>query len=530
MVMTISRISNIFDPIQRELDQKVFNKITPRPRVVKFILEEMQKVLGPELGFDPLPYMTVYLTGSLTTYQYDKTSDCDVSVFVDWINWPTHEPPNLIRRKLIPIVMDKLDGTILPGTTHPIQHFVVPPGVEPQDLYKPGLRSAWSFNDHDWVVPPEKDRVHDISVELPVLYHRAQDMADKMDNLLKYDPIYAKEFWHQIHRKRQMDQQAGLGDFSEGNIVYKYLLHNGYFDRIRDELGEKISKVAADEFIPPIGSLWVMTNPWAGTSPETRDQPKRKTIEVIDADDDVIWYRNVDHGTEQIIRVPTWNRYMWAGRIYQRQQDWQLQQSPEEAADLWPDTLPENWSRVAGWPWQTQTPGTYFHVAAPSQRDSIAQNGLDYSKSPWKSPGVEGGNPQGNYLWGNKQDALRHAVAPDHGEPTSDIWQVQLPDGHPVHPDTSMGNAQGAADTWFTQEPIPAQAMSLLHAGIAGDQIDGSKGRADRGAPGPIAKTGATQRLFLAYELPEQIVAQVIQWQEQTFPRAFTPSPRRTST
>jgi 2'-5' RNA ligase len=433
---------NIFDPIQTTLDQKVFNGITPRPRVGKFILDEMHKVLTPLVGFDPLPYMTLYLTGSLTTYQYDTVSDCDVSLFIDWDNWPTHEDPNLIRRKLIPIVMDKLDGTTLPGTQHPIQHFIVPPGVEPHELYKPGLRSAWSFTDSKWLVPPEKDRVHDISVELPVMYHRAEDMADKMENLLKFDPIYAKEFWHQIHRKRQMDQRAGLGDFSEGNIVYKYLLHNGYFDRIRDELGEKISKVASsfyyhvspkenresilrdglrprsvvtgredearafanyyeevepkpwdlwivditgldkvpdpdytrggipdtweisdgvppdrlrlekaakiatglpgENYIPAIGSIWVMSDPWATVK---RTKP-RKSIQVIDADDDYIWYKNLDTQAEQIMRVDRWNDLMYRQIIFQRDQDWQLQETPEEGAEQWPDTLPENWSMV----------------------------------------------------------------------------------------------------------------------------------------------------------------------------------------
>jgi hypothetical protein len=117
--------SNIFDPIQKSLDQKVFNGITPRPRVLKFITEEISKVLTPELGFDPLEFMDLYLTGSLTTYQYSETSDCDVSVFIKWDMWPTGEDPNTIRRKVIPVVMNKLDGTNVPGTEHPIQHFVV---------------------------------------------------------------------------------------------------------------------------------------------------------------------------------------------------------------------------------------------------------------------------------------------------------------------------------------------------------------------------------------------------------------------
>jgi hypothetical protein len=42
--------------------------------------------------------------------------------------------------------------------------------------------------------------------------------------------------------KRQLDQRAGLGDYSEGNIVYKWLLHEGLFDRIKNELHEYIAK------------------------------------------------------------------------------------------------------------------------------------------------------------------------------------------------------------------------------------------------------------------------------------------------
>jgi 2'-5' RNA ligase len=443
--------SNIFDPIQKELDQKVFNGIDPRPRIVKFIEEEIRKVLTPLLGFDPMEFIDLYLTGSLTTYQYGDTSDCDTSVFVQWDLWPTGADPNTIRRTLIPIIMDKLDGTNLPGTQHPIQHFIVPPGVEPHDLYKPGLRSAWSFRDHKWLVPPERDRVHDISVELPVLYRRAEDMADKMENLLAYDPIYAKEFWHQIHRKRQMDQQKGLGDFSEGNIVYKYLLHNGYFDRIRDELGEKISKTAkkmyhyrskgwddyvrenglpptdpnplgqnnfpgnpeavylfelhpddpqmheigaehdpskgdlyevnveglplepdqwlphawyhrgpippervkkiatglpGEPYVPRVGEIWTISNPFAGAMPHTRDQPRKQSFEVLDVDDDEIWLRDVDTYEERTMPMTDWHKLVWRGIAYRRNQDWQLQQTPEEAADLWPDTLPANWSMV----------------------------------------------------------------------------------------------------------------------------------------------------------------------------------------
>jgi len=67
-------------------------------------------------------------------------------------------------------------------------------------------------------------------------------MADKMKDALDHDPDIARELWKQVHSKRQLDQRAGLGDYSEGNIVYKWLLHEGLFDRIRNELHEYIAR------------------------------------------------------------------------------------------------------------------------------------------------------------------------------------------------------------------------------------------------------------------------------------------------
>lgn len=346
--------ANILDPIHKELDQRVFSGITPRPRVVKFISDEMRKVLTPLLGFDPMEFMDIYLTGSLTTYQYSDTSDCDVSVFIHYDLWPTGEAPESIRRAFIPIMVDKLDGTMLPGTEHPIQHFVVAAGIEPDDLYKPGVRSAWSFRDAKWLVPPERDRVHDVQTEFATLFFRAKLVEEKMDELLKYNPVYAKEYWHQIHWKRQKDQRAGKGDFSESNIEYKLLFNDGYFDRIRDELGEKISKTATglpgENYVPPIGSVWTMSNPSAGATPATRDQPHRQTVQVIDADDDMVWYKDLDRqqGLDRAdgMSLNRWNNLMYRQIIRMRNQDWQLQQTPEEGAEEWPDTLPDTWSFV----------------------------------------------------------------------------------------------------------------------------------------------------------------------------------------
>jgi 2'-5' RNA ligase len=240
-----SRTSNIFDPIEQTLDQAIFKGIEPRPTILQFIERMYYRALDQGLGVQGDQYADLYFTGSLTTYQYSSTSDADISVFPDYdlIYQELGLDDREARQKLISLSIDHLDGTFLPGTTHPLQFFVVPKGTLPGDLYQPGLRSAYSFDDRTWFQEPEKFRVHDVSVEYPELYARAAAMADKMSQMLDAgDDEAADQLWKDIHKKRQLDQRAGLGDFSEGNIVYKWFLHQGLFDRIRNELHEYIAK------------------------------------------------------------------------------------------------------------------------------------------------------------------------------------------------------------------------------------------------------------------------------------------------
>lgn len=241
----LNKEANIYDPIEEDLDKHVFKNGEPRDSVVNFIKRLYGRALKQEYGIEnPEAFVDLYITGSLTTFQYSETSDCDISVFPIYEKFAQSfgEDSSKTRKRLVALSIEHIDGTFLPGTTHPLQFFVVADGIERQDLYQPGLRSAWSIYDEMWVVPPEKERSHDVAVEYPDAYSRASSMANKMRDALDRDAESARELWKMIHQKRQLDQMAGLGDYSEGNIVYKWLLHEGLFDRIRGELGEYIAQ------------------------------------------------------------------------------------------------------------------------------------------------------------------------------------------------------------------------------------------------------------------------------------------------
>lgn len=243
------RQSNILDPIHAELDSRVWNhpaadKPTLKPVHAHWIKKHVYDTLEHAGYTDIEKWLTLVLTGSLTTYQYSDSSDVDVSLFVD-----SRIFPEWSRAEMIALMVDRLDGTVLPGTPFPLQDFVVSEGIKPNDLYKPGLRSGYNIDTNKWIVPPERSRIHDVKVEEANAYTRALLMADKMERLLIHEPDAAIRFWHSIHRKRQADMRAGKGDYADSNVTYKMLSQRGLFPQIADVSGEYIAKAAATK--PP---------------------------------------------------------------------------------------------------------------------------------------------------------------------------------------------------------------------------------------------------------------------------------------
>lgn len=240
-------LSNILDPIHSDLPSTIWdNPGSDRPHLKpqhrKWIESKVHQVLKQGGYTNPDDWVSLVLTGSLTTYQYSlTTSDCDVSLFVDSAIFPEWS-----RAEMIGLMVSKIDGTLLPGTQYPMQCFVVPPNVKREDLYRPGLRSGYDLKTDEWIVPPDKDRVHNVEQEMNAYYIYALESADKLERLIRYEPDKAIQYWHQIHKRRQRDQRAGKGDYSEANIVYKFLANRGMFDELEKLTGTHIAKISAN--------------------------------------------------------------------------------------------------------------------------------------------------------------------------------------------------------------------------------------------------------------------------------------------
>lgn len=237
-----AKTANILDPIKDNLDPDVFNNaeaLDPqvKPKIIEFVKKKIYKTMVGAGWPDPSKYLTLILTGSLTTYQWSEQSDFDISLWVD-----VERFPEWVRADLIAMMIDNCDGTIVPGTTHPMQCFVVDPNkFKPSDLYKPGLRSGYNLDDHKWVVLPEKERSIDVSKRWPEHIAYAKMCVDKMKMMLRYDKYAVKTYWDFLHRQRFLDQRAGKGDYALSNIVYKMLANEGLLDEISEATGQYIA-------------------------------------------------------------------------------------------------------------------------------------------------------------------------------------------------------------------------------------------------------------------------------------------------
>jgi hypothetical protein len=241
----MTHVANILDEIHTGLDPRVWNdpesdEPTLKPQHADFIKHAIYSALEQNGYARPKTWLHLVLTGSTTTYQFSDDSDVDVSLFID-----SEIFPEWSRAEMIAIMIDHVDGKKLPGTPFPLQDYVVPAHIKPADLYRKGLRSGWDIDQQRWIVPPERDRVHDVQAQENGFYVWALQAADKMERLLRYEPEKAKTYWHQLHERRRNDMAKGKGDFAESNVVYKFLANRNLFPAISEATGEYLAKTSA---------------------------------------------------------------------------------------------------------------------------------------------------------------------------------------------------------------------------------------------------------------------------------------------
>lgn len=220
---------NILDPIHTGLpeiwDDPQSKEPTLKGRFSHFITKTIYGALEKHGYSDPQQWCDLYLTGSLTTYQYGPKSDVDISLFIN-----ASKLPEWSRSEMVGIMVTEVDGTQLPTTSYVLQAYVMPHGIKPAEKFLPGIRSGYDIKHHKWIEPPDRSRTMDVEKTENGWYTQGLEAADKLESLLRYEPRKAIQYYNMVHQRRQRD--AEKGDFGSANIIYKFWDKRGLLDQV----------------------------------------------------------------------------------------------------------------------------------------------------------------------------------------------------------------------------------------------------------------------------------------------------------
>ena len=331
----MQKSANILDPVQNVLpeiwDNPRADKPKLKPRYSHFITKTIFAALERHGYGDPQDWCSLYLTGSLTTYQYSPNSDVDINLFIH-----ADKVPEWSRSEMVGIMVGEVDGTPLSGTPYVLQAYVLPHGVKPADKYAPGIRAGYDIENGRWIEPPDRKRTMDVEKAENGWYVQGEEAADKLESLLRYEPHKALQYYNQVHHRRQRD--ADKGDFGSANIIYKFWDKRGLLD--------KVHALAGNTHIAAFGTSWdeltpeqqqfiydrpdyegddadhpFLRNPPAGTRiwrgekrynpdiPHVKDLGRHWTAYPDSADSfgNIIWQGTIDHPSNVIPREsPVW--------------------------------------------------------------------------------------------------------------------------------------------------------------------------------------------------------------------------------
>ena len=115
----------------------------------------------------------------------------------------------------------------------------------------------------------------------------------------------------------------------------------------------------------------------------------------------------------------------------------------------------------------------FYHLSPASNRSSIEERGLDYraGKSPWAGTWLEDRFPKGNYLHSDRgyaEMARESWLAA--GNPI-DMWEVRLPEGHPLDEDVTNAVLPGTPKAYLSGAPIsPERMRRVAHTDRGGSE------------------------------------------------------------
>lgn len=237
---------SILNPVQKTLPTDVWQEDKKiKPEIKKAIIDGLYEFL------DPINIKEIFVIGTITGYQWTKTSDIDCNVVVD--------PPELVTDLILKQQRKANGGDLAPNTTHPINYFLVPWKGE-ATFWGDNIFGVYDLLNDVWVCLPGKpEDIRDPALEFGMEINFAKLYINKFERLVqrwKDDLEYLQEvqnnysdgfvrqaeiksttlklkrdfddllnFCHEIGRDRKLEYQLGWGVPRKNwrNIVFKII-------------------------------------------------------------------------------------------------------------------------------------------------------------------------------------------------------------------------------------------------------------------------------------------------------------------
>lgn len=207
-----------------KLNNKIWNGFKLKEKVHD-ALYKIADVFTRSLEVPNLELEDVVITGSLCNYNYNKNSDIDLHLVVDF------EKLGITPEDFVQKYFNAKKTEF--NTKHDIKVYGYPVELYVEDVKSPARASGrYSLLDNQWINTPKgmKDEVVDISDN-----KKYKEYVDKIDSLEDDDASleHASDLLSEIYDMRASGLEKD-GELSEDNLVFKELRNGGYLDKLRE--------------------------------------------------------------------------------------------------------------------------------------------------------------------------------------------------------------------------------------------------------------------------------------------------------
>lgn len=209
--------------VHNELNQEIWNGDKIKKNISK-VLKVIAKDFYDFLKIDA-PIEGIWFTGSLANYNWTKFSDIDLHILVDY------SKINKDESLVLEYLSSKKDNWM---NLHNIEIKNFDVEVYAQDINeKHSSTGVYDIMNDEWIRKPSKEKP---SINKSSIKKKIKKIINKIENLSSIKNLdKIQEEGNKIKDNLKKMRKAGLqtvGEFSEENLVFKYLRNNGYIEEL----------------------------------------------------------------------------------------------------------------------------------------------------------------------------------------------------------------------------------------------------------------------------------------------------------